>query len=393
MTQPMKIVVIEGSSKPPVFIVRLLEGLASRGHQVYIIHFNAKKKLSHDGIKFVSLGSHKNKTDLIFRSLRLGLKTGKIFAFRSLRLILKGNARVLQKHNLKLITTSIQPDIIHINWPSLLGFADEILDEGKFPVVLSQRGYQINIRPFVNEQNMRELRNAFPKLGGFHSVSQAISAQGDLIYWASEKIDKVIYTGLDLEKFKFTADFTKGKKLKLISIGRPHWKKAYYYSIQACVFLKEKQIDFEYEIIGAAGNEELLFLINNLGLEKEVKLSHKLEQERVYELIRTSHLLIVSSVEEGLPNVLVEAMALGTPVLSTRCGGVEELIEHERNGFLVPQRNPEVMAQEIEIFHKMPVEEIHKIIKSAREKVQSRHSLTQMLERMESLYLQVKENF
>ena len=55
----------------------------------------------------------------------------------------------------------------------------------------------------------------------------------------------------------------------------------------------------------------------------------------VKELIKNADILLLSSVEEGIANVVLEAMALGTLVVSTECGGMNEVIKNNENGFLV----------------------------------------------------------
>ena len=64
----------------------------------------------------------------------------------------------------------------------------------------------------------------------------------------------------------------------------------------------------------------------------------------VIPLISESDILLLSSVEEGVPNVILEAMALGTVVVSTDCGAVREIITDGENGFLVPVRDPRAIA-------------------------------------------------
>jgi colanic acid/amylovoran biosynthesis glycosyltransferase len=102
--------------------------------------------------------------------------------------------------------------------------------------------------------------------------------------------------------------------------------------------------------------------------------------------MESASLLLISSLAEGLPNVAVEAMALGVPVLSTACGGVAELIDNDANGWIVPTRNPEAMALAIERFIELPCETIEKIREAARRKVETQHSEKQMLEAIEHLY-------
>src|SRR5690606_38117375 len=100
-------------------------------------------------------------------------------------------------------------------------------------------------------------------------------------------------------------------------------------------------------------------------------------------------LLLMPGLEEGIPNVVVEGMALGLPVISTDCGGIPELIINGKEGWLIPMRNPEAMATAIEIFSSLPIEKIMEVRKAARTKVEQQHGEEQMVVGMENLYFQV----
>ncbi len=383
---PLKVIIFEGSLQPPVFIRRLMEGLAEEGHHIYLLHFGDNIKSPLKNMHYISLGSSKNNFLLMIQSLRIALKTDFHAVFKTLKKISECNRKNLQRRNLKVILDEIQPDLIHVQWPTLLDMLEEVLNEQKYPVILSQRGYQINVKPFVDHTYFQKLANIFPKLSGFHSVSNAISLKGDRIYDSDTKLDEVIYTGLGLEDFTFRENYSRNKKLKFLSVGRPHWIKGLHDTIHACAILIKKNIEFEYIILGGRGNEEILFLISKYNLEERVKILGKLPQKNVYDLMIESDLLIVSSLEEGMPNVLVEAMALGVPVISTACGGVEELIDHENEGWIVPTRNPEALAAQIELFNSLPNHSIETVRRAARQKVEKQHSYHQMVKGMESLY-------
>ena len=197
------------------------------------------------------------------------------------------------------------------------------------PVVLSQRGYHSNVRPFIDTENLDYLKQWYPKIAGFHSVSEAIAGKGDLVYQSDKKINQVIYTGLDISKHPKNKTYSKPETFEIVSVGRPHWIKGYEYALLACKLLKEKGIKFKYTIIGAEGNEELQYLRHDLGVQNEIQLLERMPQNDVFQYMQKASVLVLPSLAEGVPNVVVEAMALGVPVISTKCGGVDELIENE----------------------------------------------------------------
>jgi colanic acid/amylovoran biosynthesis glycosyltransferase len=309
--------------------------------------------------------------------------------FSTVKHILKFNRKQLQKQNFKRAVDTINPDIIHAQWVSNIPVLESILAQNKYPVVLSQRGYHINVRPFIDSDNFNYLKEWLPKLAGFHSVSKAISKKGNLIYKNPSKIDPVVYSGLDLEEIPFRKKRRGGKPLELISVGRPHWIKGYSYALKSCAILKDKGIDFKYSIVGAGQNEELLYLRALYNLGDQVVLLDSLPQQAVFEAISQADIMLLTSIEEGVANVAIEAMALGTLVISTDCGGMPELIDDHITGFIVPSRSADVMANKIIEIDKTDHTLLEAIAVKAREKVMTQHSTNKMIADMERLYRNV----
>ena len=389
----MKIIIFDGSFKTTPFINRLAQGLSTK-HAVYIMGFN--ETLSHkiEKITYVSLGSNNSKFRFALTSLHWIFKSGKInLLIPTLKNLINGKRPLLQNQNLKLALKKINPNIIHLQWPAVISNFEEVLLQQTYPVVLSQRGYHNNVRPFVNAANYEYLKKWYPKMAGFHSVSKAISANGDKIFMSPAKIDKVVYTGIPVDEITCSEAYVSLAPLKILSIGRAHWIKGYEYALQACVILREKNIPFTYTIVGAFANEELKFMINDLSLNDSVILENKIIQEKVFELMRCSSVLIMPSVEEGIPNVVVEAMAIGLPTISTDCGGMTEVLENKKEGWIVPSRNPKALADAMLKFVNLPKSAIINTRIAARQKVEKQHSESKMVNDMEDLYISAVEKF
>jgi colanic acid/amylovoran biosynthesis glycosyltransferase len=380
----MKLIIYDGSFKTTAFINRLIQGLVNKDIEVYVLGFDSALRQQIKGVHYIALGDSKNKYKFIATSLKLGLQSRLIL--KTGKYLLEGDKSNLKRMNLDAALEKIQPDVVHLQWVSHISLFEEHLNKKQFKFILSQRGYQTNVRPFVNSENFNYLQKWLPKFDGFHSVSKAISKVGDQIYNSPNKIDQVVYTGLDLSKFNYQTRVVKNGILQIISVGRPHWKKGYDYALKACAKLDQQGIDFKYTIIGAAGDEELLFLVDDLDLQDNVTLTDKLPQTRVFELMQTSDLFLLPSLEEGIANVAVEAMALGTPVISTDCGGMQELITDAEEGWIVTARDPEAMSVQILKFSKMEEKHIDKIKKKARSKVELQHTEGKMVEEMIRLY-------
>ncbi|WP_339699857.1 glycosyltransferase family 4 protein [uncultured Marixanthomonas sp.] len=387
----MKILIFDGSFKTTPFINRLMKGLVQE-HQVFVLGYNERLSRPIPGVHYISLGSNQNKLRFVTTTLSKVLCSKKMsFLLPTIKRLALGKRKALQQQNLDLTIQTIAPDVIHLQWPSVIPWFESILLEKKIPVVLSQRGFHSNVRPFVDQENFNYLKTWFPYITGFHSVSKAISINGDKVWESPNKIDSIIYTGVAINQISFHSTYKVLQPIQLLSIGRPHWVKGYDYALQACKLLKEQGLAFHYTIIGGKGDEELQFLIHDLGLQNSVTLENRLPQTAVFKNMRNASLLLMPSLEEGLPNVLVEAMAVGLPVLSTNCGGVPELIEHGVNGWMIPIRNPTAMAEGILNFTNLSENEIESVRRAARKKIEKQHNEAQMIKDMVGFYSMVVE--
>ena len=380
----MKIVIFDGTFKTTTFINRLCEGLAFN-HKVYILGFNESLDTKIKNITYVGLGSNDSKSRFLKTSI--GLRGFRITQqVKLFSLLLKGKKRIIKEENLQLIINKIQPDIIHFQWVSVLSYLENLKLPECTKTILSQRGYHINVRPFVNQDNKVFLNEVFSKLDGFHSVSKAIQKKSNEIYTSPQKIDHVVYSGFDIDSFGFKNTWNTNKKIQILSIGRNHWIKDYRSAILAMSILKEKKIPFHYTVVGVNKSEELLFLVNELNLTDSVTFLNSIPQEEVYEKMLESDLFLLPSVEEGIANVCIEAMLSKLPVLSTDCGGMSELIVDSETGFLVPPRSPKAIADKISIFAKLQEIDILQLVNAAYMKSTTQHNSEQMVNGMISLY-------
>ncbi|AZS29468.1 glycosyltransferase [Butyricimonas faecalis] len=152
----------------------------------------------------------------------------------------------------------------------------------------------------------------------------------------------------------------KRKKYRLISIGRLDQNKNVMLQLEALSILKKNNSQIELIIIGE-GNERnnLTNYINNNQLTEDVILTGFLPNP--YPLLKTSDCLLVSSYSEGFPTVIVEALYLGIPVVTTPVGGTEELIQEGGNGY-ISDYSPKIYAKRINDILSNPIKKstIHK---------------------------------
>jgi len=386
----MKIIIFDGSFNTTTFINRLIKGL-SINHEVFVFGFdeNIQNKIS--GIKYIGLGTNNSRFFFLVRSFQL-----RGFSIRKLVDLCVGlvfrNKSMIRQQNIQFAIDSIQPDILHFQWLSVLSYFKDLQLPTHTKTILSQRGFHINVRPFVNIENKLFLEGVFKNIDGFHSVSKAIQEKSNEIYASPSKIDHVVYSGFDTDSFQTKTTWNISKQLQILSIGRDHWKKDYRTALLAMYLLKERKIPFHYTIVGVKNSEELLFLVNDLHLKDNITFLDSISQGKVYEKMLDSDLFLLPSVEEGIANVCIEAMLSKLPVLSTDCGGMSELIVDSETGFLVPTRNPIALADKISIFSKLQEIDILQLVNAAYIKATTQHTSKQMVDGMISLYNKVYEN-
>jgi glycosyltransferase involved in cell wall biosynthesis len=162
-----------------------------------------------------------------------------------------------------------------------------------------------------------------------------------------------IYNGLDLQEYAYQSPCQ--RSARIVAVGRLVEKKGFADLLEACKLLAGRGRDFQCRIIGAGALQaELQAQIERLGLEKRVALLGPLPQGEVIKEIQLAAVLAAPCIvgtdgdRDGLPNVIQEALALGTPVISTDVTGIPEVVRDGETGLQVAQRDPEALATAIE---------------------------------------------
>lgn len=143
-------------------------------------------------------------------------------------------------------------------------------------------------------------------------------------------------------------------KIKIISIGRLVEKKGFQYLIKSLEIVKKKHSSIELVLIGEGPlKDELVSLSKDLGLDNNIKFLGARSNEECIREISESDIAVLPCVVasngdmDALPLALQEAMATGIPAISSRIGGMAEIIEDGKEGILVPERDERALADAI----------------------------------------------
>ena len=382
----MKIAIICGRIPSTTFIENLIRGLANKDLKVLLIG-KQKEKVSYKNKNIKNLGSGgRIKTFFFFQKYLILLTLFKISHLFNLYSFSKKKNNsfyyFVSKYGPLLWNA---PDIIHVQWAKQI--EDWIwLENFGMRVVLSLRGTHINTSPLSDHRLAKTYETYFPNVAKFHCVSNAIKQVALQYHNDSDSYIK-IYSGVDLNRIKKNKikSFSDKNNISILSVGRDHWKKGYNYSILAASLLKKEGVEFHYEIISEE-SEENNYLIDYLEMKDEVKFIGKLDYDDVLRKMESSDLLILPSVEEGIANVVLEAMAIGLPVISTNCCGMSEVLEDGYNGILVNPRSPEEIFNAIKKYIDLSEPEKLKIRLQAQKTIQSQHNLVDSINQFYELY-------
>jgi len=198
----------------------------------------------------------------------------------------------------------------------------------------------------------------------------------------------IVYCGIDLGSFyPRQIENSSARPYRILASGRLVEKKGFTHLIEACRILAQRGERFEC-VIGGSGDleAELRSQVERLGLADRVKLTGQtLLQERIIEFMHGGEVYVLPCVwasdndVDGLPQMLVEAMACGLPAISTRLVGIPDLVRHMETGLLVEPNDPVELAEAIaRLMHDRSLAE--RLAQAGRRRVEERFNLETSLE-------------
>jgi glycosyltransferase involved in cell wall biosynthesis len=204
----------------------------------------------------------------------------------------------------------------------------------------------------------------------------------------------VIYNGVDIDYFHPVNKEKSRKKLglpknrKLIfSVRRLVYKNGLDTLIESIPYVARNHPNTLFVVAGKGPSKKLIEdRIKELGIEDNIKLTGFVPDELLPVYYDAADYFVLPSASgEGLPLVLLEAMACGLPVIATTVGGTPEIINHMKNGVLVPPRNPEAMATTMSEL--LLQDELGPSIgKEARRVIENRFTWEENLRQLQTIY-------
>ncbi|MEI6847886.1 MAG: glycosyltransferase [Chlorobiaceae bacterium] len=296
------------------WMVNAAKGLVKRGHVVV-------------------LGSKKNSKILEYATSR-GINTA-VFEIHS-DISLFGTINIaawLKKHDIDILICNLNKDV------RVAGLAARLI---KKPVVLARHGIRLCGKKWTHKLALTKLTDGV--ITNSTTIKEAYAGYG----WFDNQFVNVIYNGVEIPEqvtpYNFSERFP-GKKI-IYSAGRLSEQKGFTFLIEAASLLKKTRDDLVFAVSGEGKLEnELKKLVSSKGLDHAFIFLGFTKD--IFPYLKGCDLFVLASLFEGMPNVVMEAMAMKKPVIATDVNGARELIIDSKTGLIVPPKSPQAIADAI----------------------------------------------
>jgi colanic acid/amylovoran biosynthesis glycosyltransferase len=396
---------------PETFLGWKLEGMAAAGMRVTVASraiFEPDAKLR--GVEVLRLPQAGERPSRRFVARRL-LASLVRAPRRTLRLLYEisrlesdwlrergGLTRVLGNY---LPLLRLRPDVVHFEWQSAAVYYLPLRKVWNAPLVTSCHGSEVTLYPYVpgHEYWTRRLGSMFEGMAAVHCVSESLR-KGVVELGLDPAKARVIRQGVDPQLFRPNGGPPENPRaFRVISIAWLRWVKGLEWGVEAVRRLVDAGVPVEFTIIGndpkdevgePSERERIAHAVADAGLEEHVHMLERAPSLEVARRLQAAHVFLLPSLDEGLPTVVLEAMASGLPVVATDCGGVSEAVTDGVEGFVVPPRDAEALAGAMTRLWREP-DLRRRMGDAGRSKVTASFTLERQLDEFHALYREVAQ--
>lgn len=277
----------------------------------------------------------------------------------------------------------LKPHILHTHNPSPLLHGALAARLAGVPVLVHTK----HGRNFPN----RRVRVATNRLAAlFTDCVVAVSDDAARIAHDVERIpvDKVrlIHNGVDTDRFRYRGPRPHGDGFRAVTVARLDPVKDQATLLQAVRLVADRNPTFRLDIVGDGPSRAALeSRRTELGLDRQVRFCGY--QSDVEPYLAQADVFLLSSISEGIPLTLLEAMAVGLPGIATDVGGNREVIVPGVTGYLVPPRSPEALAEAMLSIQADPLA-IERMGHASRQRIEAEFGLANVVAQYEAIYLE-----
>lgn len=351
----MRLFIVGIKVPPETFLVRKIRGLMDRGVDVTIFSTSPRKLPPEiSDARLIRLNRRSGKRGMLafFNLFARKFRTHPREVIRAWRVARKHAPHRLISPAFRQLLSFVgeSPDIIHFEWNIAAIEHLPLFDFFDCPVTISCRGRQVQVSTYGPEGRAlaEGLRETFARAAAVHCVSEAIREEATEFGLDRAKAH-VIRPAVDPNYFAPASSRNENPVVHIVTTGSLIWRKGHEYTLMALHLLKQRGHQFCFELIGTGQElQRVLYTALDLGIEQQVRLAGQRTPQQVKETLQNADIFVLSSHSEGIANAVLEAMACGLPVVTTDCGGMREVITNGVDGFVVPVRDPQAMADALE---------------------------------------------
>lgn len=174
---------------------------------------------------------------------------------------------------------------------------------------------------------------------------------------------------------------------RLVCVGRLVEQKGQLLLVEAAHRLAVRDVDFELVLVGDGEMRSVIEgLVTRHNLQERVRITGRISSDQLRDEILAARALVLPSFAEGLPMVIMEAMALRRPVISTFVAGIPELVQSGEHGWLVPAGDVEALAHAMQACLNAPADTLAHMGEAAYERVLARHNVDTQAAQLDMLF-------
>ncbi len=282
-------------------------------------------------------------------------------------------------------------DILHCHFGpnGTLGIRIQELLDLSSPVVTSFYGYDVSQAHWTRKNG--PYKHLFSDGDLFVAISDDMIAKLCGLGCPADRIVK-LPLGVNLREFAFRSRSGPANGTTFLTVARLVDKKGIEFAIRAVAKVSERVPAVRYRIVGDGPlRVPLQQLAKQLGVSEQVTFLGWQDRNEVDDLLSSADIFVLPSVtgddgdQEGTPTVLLEAQAVGLPVVATKHAGIPEIVRDGHSGFLVPERDVGALAERLEFLIAHP-ETWSELGQAGREAVADHHDMEKLSGSLEEIY-------
>lgn len=239
------------------------------------------------------------------------------------------------------------PELVHFQFGSLAIGREHVGELLDCALVASFQGADIN---FGGLEKPGYYAKLWSRSDGTHFASDDLRRRAVRRGYVARGVDAVITPSVDASVFApRPREPLAGRALRVLGVGRLHWKKGYEFALSAIHALVRRGVAVEYRIVGDGEHRDAIeAAIEELGIETAVTLLGVQPSEVVRDEMQRADVLLHAAVSEGFCLVALEAQAMELPVVASDADGLPGNVADGETGFVVARRDPRALADRLE---------------------------------------------